>query len=59
MSALGWSSASLAEFDYHPVSNLTPTHTGHAFGSEGYKTIAYELYQELGVPAGVVVRADR
>ncbi|MGW0735214.1 threonine synthase [Streptomyces sp. NPDC002851] len=38
---------------YHNVSNLTRTHTGHAFGPEGYKTIAYELHAELGVPAAV------
>ncbi|MET9545203.1 pyridoxal-phosphate dependent enzyme [Streptomyces sp. NPDC006627] len=38
---------------YHPVSNVTPTHTGHAFGPEGYKTLAYEIYTELGVPAAV------
>ncbi|MFF8640146.1 pyridoxal-phosphate dependent enzyme [Streptomyces sp. NPDC015345] len=40
-------------FGYHPVSNVTPTHTGHAFGPEGYKTLAYEIYTELGVPAAV------
>jgi threonine synthase len=39
----------------HPVSNLTSTHTGHAFGPEGYKTIAYEIYTEIGVPAAVFV----
>lgn len=38
---------------YHPVSNLTVTHTGHAFGPEGYKTIAYEIFTEIGVPAAV------
>ncbi|MEU7862153.1 pyridoxal-phosphate dependent enzyme [Nonomuraea sp. NPDC049141] len=39
---------------YHPVSNLTVTHTGHPFGPEGYKTIAYELFLQLGgVPAAV------
>ncbi|MEV7196350.1 pyridoxal-phosphate dependent enzyme [Streptomyces sp. NPDC093510] len=40
---------------YHPVSNVTPTHTGHAFGPEGYKTLAYEIHAELGVPAAVFV----
>ncbi|MFK4064745.1 pyridoxal-phosphate dependent enzyme [Streptomyces sp. NPDC029674] len=40
-------------FGYHPVSNVTPTHTGHAFGPEGYKTLAYEIYAELGVPGAV------
>ncbi|WP_327087981.1 pyridoxal-phosphate dependent enzyme [Nonomuraea sp. NBC_01738] len=40
---------------YHPVSNQTRTHTGHPFGPEGYKTIAYELFLQLGrrVPAAV------
>ncbi|GAA3107132.1 threonine synthase [Streptosporangium carneum] len=38
---------------YHPVSNLTVTHTGHAFGPEGYKTIAYEIFTDIGVPAAV------
>ncbi|MEU7582180.1 pyridoxal-phosphate dependent enzyme [Streptomyces sp. NPDC041068] len=42
-------------FGYHPVSNVTPTHTGHGFGPEGYKTVAYEIYAELGVPAAVFV----
>lgn len=42
---------------YHPVSNITETHTGHPFGPEGYKTIAYEIYRQLGdrVPAAVFV----
>ena len=39
---------------YHPVSNQTVTHTGHPFGPEGYKTMAYELFVQLGrVPAAV------
>ncbi|WP_336208633.1 threonine synthase [Nonomuraea sp. LPB2021202275-12-8] len=39
---------------YHPVSNQTVTHTGHPYGPEGYKTIAYELFVQLGrVPAAV------
>ncbi|MFI6321198.1 pyridoxal-phosphate dependent enzyme [Nonomuraea sp. NPDC050556] len=39
---------------YHPVSNTTVTHTGHPFGAEGYKTIAYELFTQLGTaPAAV------
>ncbi|MET9604274.1 pyridoxal-phosphate dependent enzyme [Streptomyces sp. NPDC006512] len=38
---------------FHPVSNLTRTHTGHPFGAEGYKTIAYEIHAEIGVPAAV------
>lgn len=43
------------ELGLHPVSNLTVTHTGHPFGPEGYKTIAYELVAELGLPAAVFV----
>lgn len=41
----------------HPVSNLTPVHTGHPWGPEGYKTIAFELLSQLGgeAPAAVVV----
>ncbi|MFI6816991.1 pyridoxal-phosphate dependent enzyme [Nonomuraea sp. NPDC050328] len=41
---------------YHPVSNLTVTHTGHPFGPEGYKSMAYELHDQLGrAPAAVFV----
>ncbi len=42
---------------FMPVSNRTVTHTGHPFGPEGYKTIAYELFLQLGrrVPAAVFV----
>jgi len=42
---------------FQPVSNLTHFHTGHPFGPEGYKTIAYELFLSLGrrVPGAVVV----
>ncbi len=42
---------------FHPVSSITATHTGHPFGPEGYKTIAYELYRQLGdrLPAAVFV----
>ena len=44
------------EFGLHPVSNLTVTHTGHPFGPEGYKTIAYEIVSDLGdVPAAAFV----
>ncbi|WP_431984285.1 threonine synthase [Streptomyces qinglanensis] len=43
------------ELGYHPVGNFTEAaHTGHPFGPEGYKTIAYELFLDLGeVPADV------
>jgi len=42
---------------YHPVSSITPVHTGHPFGPEGYKTIAWEIYRQLGdrLPAAVFV----
>ena len=42
---------------FHPVSNLTASHTGHPFGPEGYKSIAYELHHQLGarVPGAVLV----
>ncbi|MEU5883137.1 pyridoxal-phosphate dependent enzyme [Spirillospora sp. NPDC047279] len=43
------------ELGFHPLSNLTDTHTGHAYGPEGYKTIAYEIFTEIGVPAAVFV----
>jgi threonine synthase len=33
---------------FQPVSNQTTFHTGHPFGTEGYKTIAWELYRQLG-----------
>jgi threonine synthase len=40
-----------------PASNLTRFHTGNPFGPEGYKTIAYELFSQLGgtVPGTVVL----
>ena len=40
-----------------PASNLTRFHTGNPFGPEGYKTIAYELFAQLGgkVPGTVVL----
>jgi threonine synthase len=39
------------------LSNTARTHTGHPFGPEGYKTIAYELFVQLGrrVPVAVAV----
>ncbi|WP_235978629.1 threonine synthase [Streptomyces lycii] len=40
-------------YGFHPVSNLTPFHTGHAYGPEGYKTVAYEIAADLGMPAAV------
>lgn len=54
-----WSvlAALVDEAGLHPVSNRTATHTGHPFGPEGYTTIAYELYLQLGraLPAAVFV----
>lgn len=32
---------------FHPVSSRTAVPTGHPFGPEGYKTIAYELFLQL------------
>ncbi|RJL22591.1 threonine synthase [Bailinhaonella thermotolerans] len=43
------------EYGFHPVSNLGVTHTGHPFGPEGYKTVAYEIHADLGVPEAVFV----
>lgn len=43
---------------FHPVSNLTPdAHTGHAFAIEGYKSISFEIYRDLGgrAPGSVFV----
>jgi len=47
----------VARAGFHPVSNLTATHTGHPWGPEGYKTIAYEMFLQMGrrVPGCVVV----
>lgn len=47
----------VAETRFVPVSSITDTHTGHPFGPEGYKTIAYELFIQLGrrAPAAVFV----
>ena len=41
----------------YPVSNFTSVHTGHPWGPEGYKTIAYEILADLDgeTPATVVV----
>ncbi|MSP31697.1 MAG: pyridoxal-phosphate dependent enzyme [Pseudolabrys sp.] len=45
------------ETGFMPASNLTRFHTGNPFGPEGYKTIAYELFSQLGgtVPGTVVL----
>jgi threonine synthase len=45
------------DHDFHPVTSRTETHTGHPFGPEGYKTIAYETYWQLGrrTPGTVLV----
>jgi len=47
----------VARTGFHPVSNLTRFHTGHPFGPEGYKTIAYEIFLDLGrqVPGAVIL----
>lgn len=45
------------EAGFMPASNLTRFHTGNPFGPEGYKTIAYEIFSQLGgeVPGTVVL----
>lgn len=45
------------ETGFMPASNLTRFHTGNPFGPEGYKTIAYEIFTQLGgrVPGTVVL----
>lgn len=42
---------------FFPVSNLTRYHTGNPYGPEGYKTIAYEIFLQMGrdLPGTVVV----
>jgi len=42
---------------WYPGSTFTPTPTGPPYGVEGYKTIAYEIWQQLGrrVPTAVFV----
>lgn len=43
-----------AERGFHPLTSRTAVHTGHPYGPEGYKTIAYETFVQLGgVPAAV------
>jgi threonine synthase len=46
-----------AQPGWHLIGNTARMHTGHPFGPEGYKTIAYELYQQLGnqAPAAIAV----
>jgi threonine synthase len=45
------------DHEFHPVTSRTTVHTGHPFGPEGYKTIAYEIHHQLGgaVPGTVLV----
>lgn len=45
------------DHDFHPVTSRTPVHTGHPYGPEGYKTIAYETFLQLDrrVPGTVFV----
>jgi threonine synthase len=42
---------------WYPASTFTPTPTGPPYGPEGYKTIAYEIWLQLGkqVPGSVFV----
>ena len=45
------------EMGFHPASNQTTPPTNHPFGAENYKSIAYELFLQLGrqSPAAVFV----
>lgn len=47
----------VSDHGYHPMSTRTPVHTGHPWGMEGYKTIAYELFLQLNgrIPGTVLV----
>lgn len=47
----------IEETGFMPASNLTRFHTGNPFGPEGYKTIAYEIFAQLGreLPGTVVL----
>ncbi len=47
--------AALADRGFHPVTSTTATHTGHPYGPEGYKTIAYEAHAQVGTPDAVFV----
>lgn len=45
------------EHGFHAVTSRTSVHTGHPFGPEGYKTIAYEVFRQLDgeVPGAVFI----
>jgi threonine synthase len=47
----------VVETGFMPASNLTRFHTSNPFGPEGYKTLAYEVFAQLGgqVPGTVVL----
>jgi len=45
----------LATRGFHPATSRTAVHTGHPYGPEGYKTIAYETYCQLGTVPGTVL----
>lgn len=40
--------AVIDRFGFHPASNYTTPPTNHPFGSENYKSIAYEIFLQLG-----------
>jgi threonine synthase len=44
----------LAEREFHAATSRTDPHTGHPWGPEGYKTIAYETALQLGRAPGSV-----
>jgi threonine synthase len=43
------------ELGWYPVSTYTAVPTGNPYGIEGYKTLAFETYEQIGVPDVVVV----
>ena len=38
----------IRDYDYYPSTTMTPMPTGTPYGIEGYKTIAFEIYVQLG-----------
>jgi threonine synthase len=49
--------ASLADRGWYPTVSVSKEYISQPYGYEGYKTIAFELVEQLGVPPDVVVAA--
>jgi threonine synthase len=49
--------ASLAERGWYPTLSVTKEYVSQPYGYEGYKTIAFELVEQLGAPPDAVVAA--